>query len=82
MALGAAGLFNKMGRRGIRPYVLPQLTDLIPNRMARNVVEYIVFVGLGCVVGLFFVAPNTAIQAFSAGLGWTGLLANPEANRG
>ncbi len=70
--------FNKMGRRGLRPYMLPQLTDLIPSGTLKNVVEYLAFIGLGCVVGLFFVAPVNPFQAFTAGLGWTGLLAKTE----
>jgi hypothetical protein len=76
-ALGATLFWSKWGREKLKAYFLSELIEMfVKSDRARMVIELIVFVSLGCLVGIGIVRPQNIPQAFSAGLGWTGLVAH------
>jgi hypothetical protein len=75
-AIGAAVYWGKAGRTKLRAYYLSDLIAKLPiNENARAVLEFLVFVALGSLVGVAVVQPLNPTQAITAGLGWTGLFA-------
>ncbi len=81
-AIGASVFWAKWGRSRLRPYVLPDIVGLLPlPDRARAAVEFLVFLGLGCLVGMA-IEPRNAIQAMTAGFGWTGAFAHPQLRTG
>ena len=75
-AVGAAALWAKWGRQKLRVWLFSDLIELVPvNERWRPLIEFLVFISLGCVVGIGFVNPSTPAQALTAGFGWTGLFA-------
>jgi len=74
-AIGAAVFWGKFGRGRLRAYLLSDLLNLFPwNPSWRAAAEFLLFVALGCIVGIAVVQPSNATQALAAGLGWTGFL--------
>lgn len=79
-AIGTAALWARWGELGLRPFMLRKWFGLfLPDRAWRKRVEAVTFVVVGTIVGIGVVEPTTAAQAIAAGLGWTGLLAVPDA---
>jgi hypothetical protein len=70
------------GRSRLRPYVLSDLLEAlrIPLHI-RIVMEFLIFLVLGCIVAIGVVAPQTPIQAITAGFGWTGVFAQSGSRR-
>ena len=74
-AIGAMIFWAKWGRTRLKVYALSNIVRLLPiPRIWRNAIEFLVFIFLGCLVGIGLVKPENVAQALTAGLGWTGLL--------
>jgi hypothetical protein len=79
-ALGVFLLYARWGRSGLRYYVPRDLLDTFHlSEDRKSQVELVVFMMVGTLVATACVEPQTARQAIAAGLGWTGLLASPNA---
>ena len=77
-AVGASVLWTRWGKTKLKAFILSDLLDLLPlNRTWRNAIEFLVFIVLGVIVGIGATAPVNPQQAIAAGLGWTGLFAQP-----
>lgn len=76
-ALGATLFWSKWGRERLRAYYLSELVEiLVKDERARIAIELVLFVTIGCLVAVGIVRPQNIPQAFTAGLGWTGLVAH------
>jgi hypothetical protein len=81
-AFGVFILYSRWGKDSLRLYVprdLLRTWHLGADLNARW--EFALFMVIGAAIAVLFTHPTTPQQAISAGLGWTGLLAAPEANR-
>jgi hypothetical protein len=47
----------------------------VPDGRLRHSLEFLVFLTMGCVIGIGITQPGTAAQAITAGMAWTGFLA-------
>jgi hypothetical protein len=77
-AIGAMVLWGTWGRTKLKPFVLSNVLGLFLTGRAQIVVEFFVFVAIGCVVGIGLVKPVNPQQAITAGLAWTGAFARPD----
>ena len=77
-AIGAMGLWGTWGKTKPKAFLLSNIIRLFLSGRADVVVEFVIFVVLGCVVGIGIVKPMNPQQAITAGLAWTGALARPE----
>jgi hypothetical protein len=76
-ALGVILFWSKWGREKVKAYYLSELVEtFVKNERAQMVIELLLFVSIGCLVGIGIVRPQNIPQALSAGLGWTGLVAH------
>lgn len=76
--IGAGLFYMQWGRSNLRAYQLSDFLDTF--RMEDHVryrVELLIFVVLGTLIAMGIAKPSNVQQAFSAGLGWTGLAAKP-----
>jgi hypothetical protein len=81
-AIGVAVFWGKWGRTRLKAYVLSDLVNLIPvGAKQRAAIEFLVFLVLGCLVGIGVVQPTTPAQALTAGLGWTGFFTHHASGR-
>jgi hypothetical protein len=74
-AIGAAVFWSTWGRTKLKPYGLSELIRYLPFEQYHPIIEFLVFVALGVVIGIGFTSPTNPRQAISAGLGWTGVFA-------
>jgi len=75
-AIGASVYWGINGRSKLRAYLLREVIDWLDlNPTARAATEFVIFVVLGCLVGIAVTQPISATQAITAGFGWTGLFA-------
>ena len=74
-AIGAAALWGKQGRTELKAYVLSDIVRLFLKGRLRILVEFLIFVVLGCLVGIAVVEPTNARQAITAGFAWTAVFA-------
>lgn len=76
-ALGAAVFWGRAGRTKLRVYYLSYLFDMLkfPDGPLRQVVEFSLFIVLGCLIGIGIAKPETPPQAITAGFAWTGFFA-------
>jgi hypothetical protein len=82
-AIGVSVFWAKWGRSRLRPYVLPDVIGLLRlSPQARAALEFLVFLFIGCCVGIAALEPKNAVQAITAGFGWTGIFAHPELRPG
>lgn len=73
-AIGAAVFWGKWGRTKLKAICLSDILNLLDLKPAqRGALEFVIFVALGCLVGIAVVQPTNATQALTAGFGWTGL---------
>jgi hypothetical protein len=78
-AAGAIAYWAKWGRDRLRVFYLAEVLDMIPmRRIVRARVEFILFVVLGCFLGIGLVQPTNMTQSFSAGFAWVGLFTTME----
>ncbi len=74
-AAGAVAYWAKWGRDRLRVFYLAEVLDVIPmRRIVRARVEFIMFVVLGCFLGIGLVQPTNMTQSFSAGFAWAAYL--------
>jgi len=74
-ALGAALFYSTWGRKKLKVYFLSDMIDVLHLSPDTQVItEFLIFIFIGCAISIGVVQPQTAPQAFSAGLGWTGLV--------
>jgi hypothetical protein len=72
-AVGVAVFWGKWGRTKLQAYILSDLLNLVPvDDKWRSAIEFLIFLTLGCLVGIGIVQPTTPTQALTAGFGWTG----------
>jgi len=76
-AIGAAIFWGKSGRTKLRIFCLSDVLDFLemPDGRLRKCTEFVIFVVLGCLIGIGFVKPASVQQALTAGFAWTGVFA-------
>jgi hypothetical protein len=74
-AIGASVYWGLWGRTKLRPYVLPDILEHLPFKNLHPLIEFLLFLTLGCIVGIGFTNPGNPQQAITAGMGWTGVFA-------
>jgi hypothetical protein len=76
-ALGAMFFWTRTGRAKLKVYALSWLFDIlkVPDSGKRQVVEFIIFIVFGCLIGIGIANPATVAQAVTAGFAWTGFVA-------
>jgi hypothetical protein len=77
-AIGAAVLWGTWGRTKLKALVLSNIIRLFLSGRTEAVVEFLIFVILGTLVGIGLVKPVNPEQAITAGLAWTGVFARPD----
>ena len=77
-ALGAFMLWAKWSQKRSKVFILADVIELFCEKDSQTArqLEFIVFIALGCFVGIVMVEPATIRQAFAAGLGWTSFCIN------
>lgn len=82
-AIGVTVFWGKWaGRDRLRPYLLSDLLEALGIPLpVRTVMEFLIFLVLGFTVAIGVVAPQTPIQAITAGFGWTGVFAQSRSRR-
>jgi hypothetical protein len=75
-AIGVAVFWGTWGRSRLQAYVLSDLVTLLGlGPRARAVTEFVIFLVVGCLVGIGVTNPSNPTQALTAGFGWTGFFA-------
>ena len=76
-AIGAAVFWGRTGRSKLKVYYLSYLFDMLEFRdgIARQIIEFAIFIAFGCLIGIGIANPMTVAQALTAGFAWTGFLA-------
>jgi hypothetical protein len=78
-AIGAAVIWGKMGNKELRAYVLSDFVRMLPGGPnLHSVLEFLIFVILGCAVGIGVAQPVNARQALTAGIAWTSFFSAPQ----
>lgn len=72
-AIGASVYWGVAGKAKLRPFLLPDVLEHLPGKQFHPILEFLVFVMMGCFVGIVFTDPASARQAITAGMGWTGV---------
>jgi len=81
-AIGVSVFWGKWGRTKLKAYVLSDLVSLIPvNDAWRGAIEFLIFLTIGCLVGIGVAQPTSPAQALTAGLGWTGFITHHATRR-
>jgi hypothetical protein len=79
-AAGATVFWGKWGRTRLRPFLLATVMDYFfsgqKTLKLRQLIEFVIFLGFGVLVGVGLTEPQNVTQALAAGLGWTGLVAS------
>jgi hypothetical protein len=79
--LGAGLLYMQWGRSKLKAFAFAYFLDMFEmSKKTRMRLEMLIFVLVGTIVTMELTQPSTGMQAFSAGLGWTGLVAKPCSN--
>ena len=76
--LGSAIFWGKNGRKKLKVYVLSDLFDSLkfPEESPyRIVLEFVLFITFGILIGIGAIGPTTILQALTAGIAWTGVVA-------
>ncbi len=74
-AIGASVFWSTWGRTKLRAFILPDLIRYLPWKRWHPLFEFVLFIAIGCVVGVGMTNPTNPRQAITAGLGWTGAIA-------
>jgi hypothetical protein len=76
-AIGVSVFWGKWGRSKLQAYLLHDVVNLLHlSEERRGAIEFLIFLVLGCLVGIGVTQPTTPAQAITAGFGWTGLFAH------
>ena len=76
---GAALLYSTWGRDKLSAFLFSDLLDAFHmDPRLRVSIELLIFIGFGTFIAVAVTAPNNPGQAFSAGMGWTGIAARPK----
>ena len=77
-SVGAAIYWGVKGRTNLRAYCLSSILDVgfgeQQGGAIRGLLEFLIFIGFGILVGVGVTHPQDPMQALVAGLGWTGLM--------
>lgn len=77
-AFGAICSYAKLAKARVSTYVVTPLVELIFTKGSqspwRTRVEFFMFVAFGIVVGIVMTQPGNAMQAITAGMGWTAIV--------
>ena len=74
-AIGSILFYSMWGRKALRIYLLSDLLNAFHlSERTQIVTELGMFLLFGCSITMGIIHPQNAAQAFSAGLGWTGLV--------
>jgi hypothetical protein len=77
-SIGAGLFYMQWGRSNLRAFQLSDFLDTFNLEVnTRHRLELLIFVAIGTVIAMGVAKPANVQQAFSAGLGWTGLAAKP-----
>jgi hypothetical protein len=79
-AIGAIVLWGKMkiARTPVKAYVIGDIISKLPlSPGTRSLIEFGIFVIVGCVVGIGLTQPTNARQALTAGIAWTSFFSTP-----
>jgi hypothetical protein len=77
-ALGSAIFWGVHGRKKLKAYVLSDLFDNLDfkeDNRYRIVIEFVLFIGFGILIGCGVIGPTTTAQALTAGIAWTAMIA-------
>ncbi len=76
-ALGCAFFWGRTGRTRLKVYVLSWVFDAlkVPDKVGRQIAEFILFIVFGVLIGIGVAKPTTVIQAVTAGFAWTAFVA-------
>lgn len=77
-AIGASVLWGTWGKTKLKAFVLSNILKLFLTGRTATVVEFLIFVVLGTLIGIGIAKPQNPQQAITAGLAWTSVLARPE----
>lgn len=74
-AIGAAVFWGKNGRTKLKVYYLSNVLDMVglQDGRLRKLVEFGIFIFLGCLIGIGVTKPGSVPQALTAGFAWTGV---------
>ena len=76
--LGSGLLYVRWGRSKLRTFGLSAFLDTFDlSEKVRVRLEMLLFITIGTFVAMGVAQPSNAVQALTAGLGWTGLVAKP-----
>ncbi|MGA3373981.1 MAG: hypothetical protein ABSC48_19740 [Terracidiphilus sp.] len=76
--LGAGLLYARWGRSKLKTIGLSNFLDIFDlSEKVRVRLEMLLFLTIGTLVAMGIAQPTNAVQALTAGLGWTGLVARP-----
>lgn len=76
--IGSALFWSKIGPKKSKVYVLSDLLTACSLREGSNlrvVIEFVLFVGFGILIGIGVTGPTTIPQALTAGFAWTSVVA-------
>jgi hypothetical protein len=75
-AIGVSVFWGKWGRTRLKAFLLSDILNLFHLKPShRAAAEFIIFMILGCLIGIGVTQPHNAVQALTAGFGWTGFFA-------
>jgi len=80
-AIGSMIFWSVKGRTKLKAYGLSEVFGHLPLSInQRYLLEFLVFVTLGCVVGVGITQPVNVRQALTAGIAWTSLFSTSRAS--
>lgn len=76
-AFGAAVFWGRAGRVKLKVYYLSYLFDMVKfeDGVKRQVVEFLIFIVFGCLIGIGIAKPSTVAQSLTGGFAWTSFVA-------
>jgi hypothetical protein len=70
--IGSAVYWNWQGKKKIEAFSLSKTWRMLPlSKQVRSLIEFLVFIVLGVLVGIAFTQPQNPRQALTAGFAWT-----------
>jgi len=72
-AIGVVVFWGKWGRTELKTYGLSRFVRMFCKGKPATCIEFLIFVMLGCLVGIGVTSPQNPQQAITAGFGWTGI---------